>query len=232
MAHLVRRRCIPAPRRPGKHLDLIRDARAGRVHQVDQRNTRSRWASLLDADDLLYRAPRPRTRPSRSSRFAITQIGRPSIAPAPDHHAVGGELRIGRVREQARLRRRSPAVEQQAFDALALQKSLRLRRRAWRAPSRTPATTAAARDRSSRSRLRLLTSGSDQYAVEARGRSSCRARPASRRLAISGRGLVVRAPELPVQGIENCVHDVEADQVCQGPAAPSDDCSRASCTRR
>ena len=58
----------PGAAAPGKHLDLVGDARAGRVDQVQERAEQA-LRGLLNAQDFLDRALAPRARPSPSNRW-------------------------------------------------------------------------------------------------------------------------------------------------------------------
>ena len=87
---------VPAP---GEHLDLIGDARARRVDQVEERQPQPA-RRLLDAEDLLDRARAPRAGLDR--RVVGHDRDRPAVhAPDAGDHAVGGQIGRGRVGEQA-----------------------------------------------------------------------------------------------------------------------------------
>ena len=84
---------------PGEHVDLIGDARARRIDQVEQRHAQPA-RGLLDADDLLDRARAPRAGLDR--RVVGHDRDRPAVHAADaGHHAVGGQVGRGRVGEQA-----------------------------------------------------------------------------------------------------------------------------------
>ena len=82
-----------------EHVDLIGDARAGRVDQIEQRDPQPA-GGLLDADDLLDRARAPR---AGLHRRVVGHDGhRPPVHPADaGDHAVGGQI-AGRSRWRSR----------------------------------------------------------------------------------------------------------------------------------
>ena len=99
----------------GEHLDLIGDARPGAVDQVEHR-TAHLLRLLLDADDLLHRAPAP------GAGLDGGVVGHHRHQPAGDlaqagDHAVGGQLRVEPVRERAVLD--EAALVEEKADALA-----------------------------------------------------------------------------------------------------------------
>ncbi len=101
-----------APRVPasGEHVDLVGDARARRVDEIEQRDSQAA-RGLLDAHDLLHR---PRT---PAARLHGGVVGHHGHLPALDsaeagHHAVGGKLFREHVGEQPVLEERV-LVEQQ-----------------------------------------------------------------------------------------------------------------------
>ena len=94
----------------GEHLDLVGDAGAGRVDQVEQRDAKP-CRGLLDADDLLDCARAP------ASCLHSRVIGHHGDLAGLDraqagHHAVGRQLVRNHVREQAVLDERA-FVEQE-----------------------------------------------------------------------------------------------------------------------
>jgi hypothetical protein len=99
----------------GEHLDLVGDARAGGVDEVEER-TLEITRGLLDAQDLLDGARAPRA--GLDGRI----VGHDRDAAAVDHgeagdHAVGGQLGIDRVGERRVLHERARVDE--LCDALA-----------------------------------------------------------------------------------------------------------------
>ena len=80
----------PGVAAPGEHVDLIGDARAGRVDQIEQRDAQPP-GGLLDADDLLDRARAPR---ARLHRGVVGHDGHRAPVHPPDagDHAVGGQI--------------------------------------------------------------------------------------------------------------------------------------------
>ena len=107
---------------PGKHVELIGDARARRVDQVDQRHGQPP-RRLLDAHDLLDGARAPRARLYR--RVVGHHRHRATVNLAqPRHHAVGRQLGRRVVGEQPVLDKIVDVVEEQleplAHEQLAL----------------------------------------------------------------------------------------------------------------
>ncbi len=100
-----------------EHLDLVGDARARAVDQVEHRHAR-RSRRLLDAQDLLDRAPAPRAGLHRRVVGHDRPRGGRRCSAVPGDDAVGRQLGIEVVGEGGVLRRSSPASTQ-AGDALA-----------------------------------------------------------------------------------------------------------------
>ena len=89
-----------------EHLDLIGDARAGRVDQVEERHAQP-LGGLLDAEDLLDRALAPRAG-LHGRVVGHDATVRPSIRADAGDHAVGGQLRSAARWRARRPRRTSP----------------------------------------------------------------------------------------------------------------------------
>ena len=117
----------------GEHVDLIGDARAGRVDQIEERHAEPA-RRLLDAHDLLDGARAPRAGLDRRVVGHDGDGAAVDLAEAGDD-AVGGQVGRAVVGEQAVLDEVARVVVEEQAQALA-REQLALLLRSWRGTSR------------------------------------------------------------------------------------------------